>query len=260
MKEPDIKLFNKHDGLDSWKEQNYIPKDKPFVGRYSKGKYTINYIAAHHTHDVESNTFKLIKSTIVKQNPKLIVIEGILFEKGLNPPLGDWQSEGSYASRFGIDYIGIETSRTQIMRTIGKKFRTEDLYGFVFLQQHKHFYKNMNSSKEHFFQTFNDSIKRSLDLIFSTISFNPREWFQRRFKKVFRYGCYLEYASPIENGNLTQRISAYYNYIRDLFNINTLYKLIKKYKNIVYIMGMNHFYADLRILSKTFGDPEILYV
>jgi hypothetical protein len=45
--------------------------------------------------------------------------------------------------------------------------------------------------------------------------------------------------------------------IRDRANIRNLYKLINKYKDVVYIMGKNHVYADFLVLTDTFGKPTI---
>jgi hypothetical protein len=252
-----IKLLNDH-GTDGsylkWKKENKITG--PYCLSFRINNKMFNYIGAQHTVDKKSPTFKLIRKVINKFKPMLIVIEGVEYKKGLNPLLKNFQNEGSYAvslgKRYGADFIGTEGDEGQLFDKLAKQFKKEDITGFIFLRMHKYYYRTKKESKDKFIDDFNK--------IYHTDQFDPIQWFENTFSKTFKYGRFLEYASPYDGKNavITQIISAVYSKNRDINNIKRIYEFINKYDNILYIMGENHVYADKDVLVDTFGNYQII--
>lgn len=251
---PNMNLLN-DDGVDGsnqrWKKQNNI--GTPYYLSFDDGHKTLNYIGAQHTTDQKSKTFRLIGKVIKKYNPDLVVIEGIPFDMGFNPDISYFQGEGHYATKLAkknkIDYVGVEGNEDKILRMLSRKYNKKDIYGYDFLHTYKYFYKTMKVGKHELYDDIKQRIK----------NFDPDKWFMDTFGKKFRYGSYLEYASPYngKDSNITQKISYDYSRYRNIMYIRNLYKLINKYNNILFIMGENHVYADKDILSDTFGDYMI---
>jgi hypothetical protein len=246
-----------------WTKKQKIPSDKSFCFKFTKDKFKLIYIGSKHTNDENSDTYKLINKIITKYKPKLIILEGIPNSKGISPPLINLFGEPGYAIKLAmqndIKYTGIETHEDKILIKVNKKFKSTDIYGFCFLRLHKQFINNKETEDE-FVKTFNNQTMKRLNNLFSLNSWNYDEWFEETFHIKFIYGKFLEYASPYNGKDalITQKINYYIMCVRDRANIRTLYKLINKYKDVVYIMGKNHVYADFLVLKDTFGKPDLI--
>lgn len=263
--EPDIKLLRDHgtDGsFGDWKSRQNLEQSQPFCLKFRSGDLQLHYIGAQHTTDPKSDTFTLIRLLIRSVEPKLIVIEGIPFKKGISPTLKNFQGEGQYAIEIGenmpkgaIPFTGIESDESDILINLSKTFDVDDIYGFLFLRMHKYFFKTMGVTEKEFIESFNRYDRPDLDKLFSNSGWDHMEWHKSRFDEPFVFGENLEHSSPYcgDDGVITQKISCQYGKMRDTLNIQTLYKLINEYKDVIYIMGQNHVYADYKVLRKSFG-------
>jgi hypothetical protein len=259
---PKTRLLRTHHGFNKWTKKHKIPNDKPFSFKFTKDKFKLNFIGTKHCNDENSDTYKLIKKIITENKPKIIVVEGIPYVKGVNPALTNVAGEIGCAINLAIQndikYIGIETNEDKILIEINKKFKCEDIYGFSFLRCAKQWYNN-KQTKDEYIKYFNDRIKKRMDNLFKLDNWNYDSWFQQTFNETYIYGNFLEYASPYNGKDavITQLISFNILQIRDRANIRNLYKLINKYKDVVYIMGKNHVHADFLVLTDTFGKPTL---
>lgn len=250
---PNIDLLRDHGTFNNtfykWKKMNGFNIKDPLCIRYHTKNLELFYIGTKHTNDKKSNTFKLIKQTIEECKPNLVIIEGIPFVEGINFDLEGFNGEGYYAAclskKLKIPYCGIEPLDRTLMSKLKTKYKIEDINGFLFLRMYKYFYKTLNSSKEHFFNSF---IERYPKLKIENIL----KWFEHTFIKLFKYGKYTEYSSPYENGVITQQIGFHNNKLRDQYNMVKLCQMIKKHKRVVYVIGENHAYADYPVLVDFF--------
>lgn len=262
MYKPNLKLLQNHDGFDEWSRKNKITV--PFCLSFKREKKIFNYIGVQHTTDKNSDVFKLITKTIKKYKPQMIILEGIENKLGVNPILNNFGGEGYHAAsegnKYGSSFIGVEGSESKIIRALKKEFDPVDIMGFLFLRMHKIFFKMMKAPSHDFLRAFYENEIKHYKKIFKVSDFNHKLWFFKTFKKQFRYGSFLEYASPVRGEILTQKISCAYSRIRDTINIKNVYKLINKYNNVLYIMGKNHVYADIGILTETFGKHDVKYL
>lgn len=256
---PNIDLLKDHGvggDYEKWKKKNNITS--PYCLSFKKDNKIFNYIGALHTNDENSDTFRFIKKIIKRYKPMLIVIEGIPFHKGINPDINYFQGEGMYSvnlgKKYGAKYIGVEGSEVDIVSELSNKYSREDILGYDFLRTHKYFYKTMGSSKKKFMSVFKKYN------IFGDKNFNPVEWFENRFGKKFKYGSFLEYASPYNGPDavITQKLGYDFSRQRDIMSLTNLYKMISEYDNILYIMGQNHVYSNKDVLIDTFGKYEII--
>lgn len=80
--------------------------------------------------------------------PQIIVIEGVSFNKHLNPILYNFVGEGAFAvengKRYGCDYVGIEEV---IINELSKKYKKNDILGYDFMRTSKLYYKTFKKSK-----------------------------------------------------------------------------------------------------------------
>lgn len=111
--EPNLAKLNNH-GADGsyakWKMDNGIISQ--YCLTFKKGNFMLNYIGARHTTDVNSDTYKLIEQVIKKYKPKIILIEGVPHDRGIDPVLNNFVGEGSFAvsigKQYGAVFSGIE--------------------------------------------------------------------------------------------------------------------------------------------------------
>jgi hypothetical protein len=218
--EPNMKLLKDH-GVDGsykkWKEQNSIIS--PYCLSFTKDSKIFNYIGAYHTDDENSNTFKLIKKIIKKYKPELIIVEGVRYDMGINPPLTNYHGEGKYAidigKKYGAKYTGVEGLEKDIVSELLTKYSRDDILGYDFLRSHKFSYNTIRISEEQFMSEFKEHN------IFNDKTFNPVEWFENTFGEKFKYGSFLEYASPYKGPEavLTQKLGYDFSRCRDIHSI-----------------------------------------
>lgn len=257
--DPDLSILRGH-GTDGefidWKRGHSLLINEPFCLIFSKGNKNLYYVGTIHTNDTNSPTFKLIHKIIMRYNPHILLLEGLLHNKGINPDV-NLTGEGGYAmqlaQRKNIKYLGVEMDESDLIKSLAKKHGVDNVCGYCFLRMHKYCYKTLHTSKEDFLAAF-ESEKIFLSHLFN-VSVNPEVWYKQTFDKEFKYGKHIEYSSPYEGDDavITQQIAADHSAARDANNIQYVYDAINTYNSVMLIMGQNHIYADLRVLQKSFG-------
>lgn len=235
-----------------------------FCLKFEKDNHILYYIGAQHTTDPTSDTFGYIETVVRKLCPEtdIVLLEGIPRKMGISPPLSHFHGEGKFASDLarqrGIPYSGIEADEDDLLRSLAETYDPDDICGFLYLRMHKYFYRTLRKTRAEFVKDFAEYEAPTLARTLGA-SCDPTEWFRRTFGKEFRYGRYLEYASPSRDSKIiTQRISFDYGELRDGQNLKTLYYFLSHYRTVLYIMGMNHVYADLPVLVDTFGGYRVV--
>lgn len=232
----------------------------PFALHYADEKKNVIMVASSHTTDKTSNTFKLVKQIILHFKPQLVMIEGVKFSKGMSPPIKGYVGECAYAASLVDKYIGLEGSEDDIIKVLSKKYKISDIFGTLALRDHKYSYRTRKESKKQFFSSLDKYLMPYLLRLFPATKWNLEEWFLDAFKKPFKYGSHLEYASPYNGRDsvITQKIAAEISMSRDKFALDAIYKMISKYNTIVIIYGANHAYALKDVLCDTFENPILV--
>lgn len=242
------------------KKKLRIPLKDPFCFKFSKKNKTLYYIAANHTTDKKSKTFKLIKNNIKKAD--LVIIEGIDYERGLSPNISRKKiSEMKYASMMAeknkILFSGVEPSdKLVIQKLIKNGTKKKDLILFFILEQYKVVCRNKQTEEE-FNKIVNDLVIPYWQKILKFKKFDFHKYFEERIKEKFIFcETNIEIASPDKHGKyITNKIAAQLVKIRDEYTIKNLYNFLKQYDNIMIIYGQNHYYSHVKILENTFGKP-----
>lgn len=277
---PNLNLLRDH-GTDGsfykWKKELGIPNDDAFCLKFSMDvpkQKILYYIGAMHTFDIESLTYQYIhqiisvcvtnqikSSTTTKST--IVLIEGIPVKYGISPSLKNHQGEGKYAGDLAINlkipFSGIEGDEDHILIDLKNKYGVMNIYGFLYLRMHKYYYRTMKATEKEFNEDFNTYEVPRLNHLFGEILFYPKIWFKQTFGKNFSHGKFLEYSSPHNNTKIiTKQIAFDYGKVRDQINMVNLYRFLNEYDIVVYIMGQNHVYADIKVLEDTFGDPQAI--
>jgi len=252
--------------FNQWKLNNNLTIYQPFCLHFHKKNKIFNYIGARHTINKKSATYKLIRKIIKKYKPELIVIEGIPNKLGLNPNIDDWHwvGESQYAidmgKKYGCNYVGIEPDEEFIYKKLIKKgIKVDDIYGYIFLRWHTYSYSTLHVTKQKFINEWEKIRTYHLDREFKKHKWDYQKWYLSRFHEKFKYGSNINYADPYGQSKIiTQNVSYEFGKIRNIFDIKKLYKYLNKYNNVLYIMGMNHPFADKDVLIDTFGNYNLL--
>lgn len=264
--EPMLSLLRDHGSnnkFSEWKASNDI-QAKSFCLKYiSNDAKTLYYIAAEHTTDKNSNTFHLINEIVPKC--EIVIIEGIRNGKGINPILNtDFISESSYAINVAksndIKYVGIECDEAEIIRGLANKFAIDDIYGWYYLRNYKFAFSTQHLSFDDFKKQFDGNLSYLNEILGKSITYDFIEWFKKCFNEEFIYGEYIEYASPDASSDLiTHQIAVSYGKQRDSGNLQNMFRIIDEYNTVCVIMGYNHSYADMPVLTERFNAMPTLY-
>jgi len=259
---PNKKLLNDpgtNGEFEKWKKRNKITGSS-FCLYYHGNNKKFNYVAASHTNDKNSETFKLINKMIKKimkdkYSKAIVILEGYPYNEGSNFDYKGTDGEVKYAAKLAtkhnIEYIGIECDDNIVEKEILKKYSDDDLMGYYFLSTYKYYYHSKKVTEQEFLNDFKKFYG----------NFDGINWFKNKYGKPFKYSeKYLEYSAPYngKNATPTQLLSYNLNMIRELKNLDNLYEIINNYDNILYIMGANHVYQSKDILADTFGKYTII--
>jgi hypothetical protein len=264
MLNPDISLLRDHgvsgNRFYNLKKRLKIPYNNPFCIKFTEKNKNLYYIAAIHSNDINSKTFKLIKNIITKAD--IVIIEGVTYERGLSPDVSgrsfsEVQYAGILATKNKIPFSGVEPSDKFLYKQLIKnRIKKKDIILYEILREYKVFCRNGNTEKE-FNEHINTTVIPYLQKYLHFKKFDFHTYFEHIIREKFNY-CQtnLEIASPNKNGKyITNKIGAKFSYIRDEAVIKNLYTYLNQYNDVVIIYGQNHYYSHLKILEKTFGKP-----
>ena len=154
---PNCRLLNDHgtDGsFSKWADELKIEKT-PFALRWSKGKKQIIYVAAEHTQDPTSSTYKLISRLVKSYKPQIALIEGVNFFEGISPENIYLSGERQHVANLVNKFIGCEPDEEKIFRKSVKKYNISDIFGLVALRLHKYLYVTSKEPKSELCSTKN---------------------------------------------------------------------------------------------------------
>lgn len=207
-----------------------------------------------------SETFKLIDSTIAINDIDLIIVEGVNYNLGINPKIGVFgENEMTFAINMArkhrIDYCGVEPNDVKLYNTLLKmKFTKNEIFLLEVLRQYKIFARD-NLGENNFYDDISNNI---IPYLHKKINLNLSSNFFKIFKKTFGvdfiYGITdLEIAAPDKYGKfITNKMAELVGLIRDTYIIKYLYKYINTHKKILVIYGQNHLWAHLVDTFKNF--------
>lgn len=218
------------------------------------------YIAALHSSELDSATFKIIMNTVEKENVALMILEGFRYSLGISPEvMANWAvkqyQNGVYdgfetayslslATQKKIPFIGCEPDDSAIYTQILKcGYNVEDLLFCYFVQQT--FQANEAQSKADSQTLFKKLMKSKQDVfeLETEPTYNEfQEWYLKKNGRQFVPSLIGEDVSaPYENGELfTQRVSSVICKIRDQFILARIEDAMNTHNTVLVVCGGSH--------------------
>ncbi len=260
------------------KLSNEEPYEYPYLAAYKEKGKSLHYIAALHSTDENSKTFKLIRKTINEEQIELVIVEGISNSLGFSPePVKKWASlQGNNGKYDGFEtaftlktcvatdiaFIGGEPEKEYIHSELLKQgFITEDYLFYSYTQQI--FQAKEASSLEslviedYFKEYIQEKIKNiNLNNVYTFDQFH--KWFQKNNFEVFSTSQIApETCAPYQSGKLlTQRVSSAICILRDQFTITVIEKALMKFDNVMIVYGGSHWSTQKVVLSQALGNAK----
>lgn len=188
---PKLNLLRDH-GMDGefnlWIKENNLGNDV-FKLHFKTENKKLTYIGTKYIDNLKSKTFNVIKDIISNNFFDLIIVEGVPYDKGLNPDLNrsGWEYEMSFAidlaKNHNINYAGIEPLDKDIYNKLLPEYKIEDLMLFEALREYKLSYQSKKDY--HFFMhMINNIIVPYISKILGYVNFNFNflEYFKLKYK------------------------------------------------------------------------------
>lgn len=252
------------------------PFDYPFKADYRLGNKKLVYIAALHSCELNSATFRVIRESIENEKIELMILEGFQYSLSKSPrEMVNWavkqDLKGLYdgfetayaislAEKKNIPFVGCEPDDSVICSEILKYgYTTEDLLFYYFVQQI--FQMNEAHSKVPAQTLFDDLVKSKTRILELTTNPNYKdfqEWYLRGNGQQFVPSTIDESVpAPYKNGDLiTQRISSLVYKIRDQFILTKVEAALNNHDSVLIVCGGSHWSTQKFSLEKTFGKPS----
>jgi hypothetical protein len=250
-----------------------------YVAEFTKKDLHLSFIAARHGNDINNATMKLVKKAIENQNLRLVLIEGLPYELGVNPSSFLYQARMSLKNTFieggepaysalladsnNISFLGAEPSEKEILVEFKKsQFDEKDLVGFYVVRQFPQWLRQKKLETT----TLEKTITQFLTSVCQDFEFSSsqcltyksfKDWYKNTNKKDFGSHFDSEEAAPFENGIYkTQQISAVVGKIRDYYILKHIEENLSLQRKILVVYRASHLLTLLPALESTLGKPE----
>lgn len=261
----------------SFELQKQEPYTIPYYSLYEKNNKVLLYIAADHTSDTESLTFKLITRAVENFKPEIVIIEGVptgkisdkYIEYVKRCPKKSFRNcgEPSFAAYQAIErniaLEGGEPSDNDILNYITQQgYSKEDLAYFYLLRisiQWKR-QKRINSKNyEEELSKFIPIIEKRFNSRVS-ISFNGYiNWYLENSGNSFDLSILKNNdVAPIKNGIFSQKISHTVGIARERNILSVLSASLNNHNRVLIIYGGGHFVKSKGILEEMLGIASIV--
>ena len=258
--------------------QKNEPYQSVFIAKFQKNNKSLNYIAANHSNDIESATFKTIKKAMDELSPEVIILEGFSSDEGINPKGMIRHGERCLKSKFSncgepayaihlanqleIPFIGAEPSDLAIMKEmVNKGYTVLDIAGFYLLRQIPQLKRQgkLKSLKDFPEQAESSLRSNSKRLGLKTnISFSSfKSWYNDNNKtnKSF-YDFDSNDAAPIQDGSYFQQISSKIGFVRENGINKIIEEKVHEYSNVLVVYGAGHLVKSRKLYEDYFGKAK----
>lgn len=239
----------------------------------------MSFIATRHGNEINNPTMTLLAKEFESNAYDIVLLEGLPFEKGINPAFYlegakksikdnfiEWGETGYAAVLAGnrsIPIAGGEPNDKEILLKINEgPFSSKDLIGFYvvrqfpqWLRQHRFERETRDKVVSDFLSTvcgdFGLSKSECLDLS------EFKQWYKEKNGKEFGFNFESEEAAPLANGKyITQHISSLVGQVRDRFVLQKIEELLSEYNRILVVYGSSHYMTLFPAITNALGAPE----
>lgn len=257
------------------------PEDS-FVAVYELPGRKLVHIAAKHSTDADSLTFKLIHEAYAVFDIDTVITEGASYSLGPNPPrLMKWaaeqQPENGFqpggeavptikgARRAGAVVWGGEPCDTDILDTlIAQGFSESDVLGFYTLRSVPQWVRERkieDAGDPHVRELIEAELRKNRSRLKLSPDVLPgyatwEEWYASMNKKSFGKEFEPEEAGPLSNGPYgTNRIAAAISRARDSFLVERIADHLNRGETVMVVFGASHLMIVRRVLDDMLGQP-----
>lgn len=259
--------------------ENDVRQKRPFIAYYKNKEQEVYYIAAIHSTDAKSATFKLIQEIIETVKPDLLILEGIKTSDGLSPAnIIDYVNKNcttsqelkcgeplfaiSLASSKNIPFRGIEPDDKKIFAALESQgYEKNDIFGFYFTRQiPQYFSEKQVTDVRELPQKFDELMKvtgvQGINLTYAAY----QNWLNQKMGRVVNLSELndTQLSAPLPNGTLLQQISSKINPIRDQHMLKVILDSASSYKKILVILGASHYVTQKDVLIQYLGEPTYM--
>lgn len=264
---PQLQVYS--DALESaFLEQNRL--NPPYGALFSAPGHPLLYIAANHTSNPKSETYRWIDRAFAQYHPDCVIIEGMAgteWPKTLMayintlPPYSC--PENLYAARCAIKnqvpFMGAEPPEDAVVNALfATKYTKQDLDFLYVVQQMGYYYrsssipfKSLDDLPTVFALCVQDLKKPGLCLT------DFKQWYAQRLGIKLSYRTLMNpnHCAPLSNGTPLQQLASAVSTIRDQHILFIILKAMKTYKKVLIIYGHSHFVTQKDVLCAYFGKP-----
>lgn len=252
------------------------PFEYPFRVDYKFDLSRLIYIAALHSCEPDSSTFKVIKASVENEKIDLMLLEGFGDSIGISPEfMKSWavkqEQEKTYegfetaysislAVQKHIPFIGCEPDDSVMLTEIlNNDCSSEDLLFYYFVQQS--FQMNEAQSKIDNQELFQKLVKLKCSAFKLETEPTYKEFLDWYLKRNGEHFSPLkideEVPAPYENGKLfTQKISSLVCRIRDQYILMKIQDSLNKHSTVLVVCGGSHWSTQKVALEKALGKPS----
>lgn len=259
----------------SYEAQRKESFKSPYVSTYIKQQKTLKYLAAEHQNNIESETFKTVKTVIEDFKPDVMILEGFTDESGMLRHSLECEKEGvqkcgesEYAITLGqkldIKFTAGEPSEFQILERLLKLgYTTDDLIGFYLVRQIPQWRRHGDLNPQHIDKQIEREGKRIQK---SDLKVNPgytwkqfTEWYEKNLGKKFNLDTIStkDLAPQIsENPTFLNIISREVDVVRERSIILKIEAMLNKYDKVLVIYGSGHLVKHREVLRDMLGEAR----
>lgn len=250
----------------------------PALYEFNKYPKTLLYLAASHTNDPSSETFKKIKWVFENRPPHFIIVEGFATSLGISPqnviepmlkgikpdfyPNGETSYVLELSLKHKVQFIGGEPPSDKVYQDVlSSGFTTKDLYGYYFVRRMPQIVRSKEMEKNSLEEIFDDYIKwLSRDLKSSDVKFTFTEfkdWYRQKQGKEFdlKSGGRGETA-PIDTKYFTQKMAQVIGRLRDEHILSVTEEKLNAHDRVFIIYGSSHYRLQHEAIKAAMGEPN----
>lgn len=256
----------------SYRDQNKEPFEAPYIAQYGDNKKMLWYIAADHTDDINSSTFKTIKYSFEQFKPEVVIIEGVEFTGVFSPKgytkrcneaaLDDFKhsSESCYAvflaGQNKIDFVPAEPTDESVSKLLQEKGYSENDYAYFELARIAVQWK-----RQDVIQNEKDFKKKSYRYMqrndYSYKDF--LKWYRAKAQKKFSVqGIHNEDFAPQIDDHPTffNKMAHEVGMIRERHILKIMEMLVNSYNRVLIVYGSGHLVKERAVLENLLGTPQ----
>jgi len=257
---------------------NEEPYEYPFIAHYKLENKKLTYVAALHSYEMDSGTFRALRHVFETEDVEFAILEGLNNSDGISPDrIVDWankqRNEGQYkgfetafavtlADQRNVPFTGGEPDDIFVSSQLQSKgFSPTDYVFYGCLQQIYQLQENQKISGADPLSEFDGLMRRktkSLGLAKIPAFSDFATWYFEKNGRPFAFSeIPSEVTAPFENGELfTQRISSAVCGIRDRFVVARVAHAMTQYDSVLVCFGGSHWSTQKRSLEAALGSPN----